>query len=154
MTNILLTTDAMVTIGGKEIVLIKRAKEPFMDKLVMPGGHVDLRDQSVAHACARELEEEVGLKVGVDDLKFLTVLDAPDRDPRTDARRISIVYTIDLPNKSLLENCKAATDAKEIHVVNIDKLKKEDLGFDHWEAVEKWKKENEAQLKKFLFLVR
>lgn len=140
MSDILLTTDALVTIGGKGIVLIRRAKEPFMDKLVMPGGHIDFNDKSVAHACARELEEEVGLKINAEDLKFLTILDAPDRDPRQDARRISIVYTIDLLDRSLLANCKAATDAKEVHIVEIDKLKKDDTGFDHWEAVEMVKK--------------
>ncbi|MFH1947038.1 MAG: NUDIX domain-containing protein [Candidatus Magasanikbacteria bacterium] len=137
MSQILITTDALVTINNEKVVLIGRAKEPFMDKLVMPGGHVDLGDKSVAHACVRELEEEVGLKVDPEDLNFLMVLDGLDRDPRVDARRISIVYTVNILDRSLLSGLQAATDAKEIFIKNIKDLKPEDMGFDHWLVVER-----------------
>ena len=126
-----LATDGLVTIQGKKIVLIKRAKEPFLDKLVMPGGHVESDDSSVAIACARELEEEIGLQIDPQNLKLLTVLDSPDRDPRP-GRLISIVYRIDLESEPLL---KAATDAKEVVIRNLNELTANEIGFDHWQAI-------------------
>lgn len=127
----ILTTDGLITIQNKKIILIKRAKEPFMDKLVMPGGHVDDSDTSVANACARELEEEIGLKINSSDLKLFTILDFPDRDPRP-GKRISIVYHIDLEKEPVL---KADTDAKEVIIKNLDELSEVEVGFDCWQAI-------------------
>lgn len=127
----ILTTDGLITIQNKKIVLIKRIKEPFLDKLVMPGGHVDAGDASVAGACARELEEEIGLKINFQDLKLFTILDYPNRDPRP-GKRISIVYRVDLKEEPVL---KAGTDAKEVIVKNLDELTENEIGFDHWQAI-------------------
>ena len=132
----LLTTDGLITINSKKVILIKRANPPFMDKLVMPGGHVDETDLSVASACARELSEEIGLTVDSKKLKLLMVLDDPHRDPRSD-RRISIVYHLDLPS---LPKLKAATDAKEVIVREIKFLTPDEIGFDHWQAIKIIKK--------------
>lgn len=133
--QIFLTTDAAITINNEKIVLIKRAKEPFMDKYVMPGGHVDFEDQSVVHACVRELEEEIGLVLDVEDLKFLTILDSPDRDPRP-CKRISVVHYVNLDSEDDLRDCKAATDAASIHVLDLKSIMSEQVGFDHWLVVE------------------
>jgi len=127
----ILTTDGLITIQKQKIVLIKRMKEPFLDKLVMPGGHVDDEDKNIASACARELEEEIGLKVNPEDLKLFTILDYPNRDPRP-GKRISIVYHIDLDKEPVL---KADTDAKEVVLKNISDITADELGFDHWQAV-------------------
>jgi len=131
MRDILLTTDGLITIKNKTVVLIRRAKAPFEDKLVMPGGHVETEDESVAHACARELEEEIGLKISPEKLKLLKILDAPGRDPRP-GRRISVVYWANLKEDPDLQ---AGDDAAKVILRSIKSLKKEEVGFDHWEVI-------------------
>jgi len=131
--NAILTVDALVTIDGKSVALIRRAKPPCVDRLVMPGGHVDPGEELVC-ACARELKEEIGLEVSVSKLSFLAVLDAPDRDPRP-GRRISVVYHVDLPDASALASCTAASDAREIVIRPLASLVPQDIGFDHWRAI-------------------
>lgn len=129
-----LTVDVLVTINKEFALLIKRAKEPFMDKLVMPGGHVEETDENLRSACTREALEEIGFKVDPKELRILTVLDASERDPRP-GRRISIVFHIDLPNDERVKNCKAASDALSITFARINSLAKEDIGFDHYNAI-------------------
>ena len=132
-----LCVDGVVTIADKEIVLIERTKPPYENKLVLPGGHVD-EGEKLEEACARELEEEIGLKVEAGDLKILTILDASGRDPRPN-HGLSIVYWIDLPTRDALNGCKAASDARTLHVKNINELRPDEIGFDHWRAIEQLK---------------
>lgn len=130
----ILTVDILITIKRGKILLIKRRKEPFLDKLVLPGGHVEEHGLSLAEACAREAAEEIGFQVDISDLKLLTVLDEPNRDPRT-GRRVSLVFHINLPDLSRIENCQAMSDAKSIHLRDIKKLRKIEIGFDHYKAI-------------------
>ena len=139
MNEILITVDPVVTINNEKILLIKRAKEPFMEKFAFPGGHVDFDDIDTRYACARELQEETGLVVDPKDLVFLIILDRLNRDPRP-GRRISIVYKINLPSEDLLKDCKADSDAKELIIKNIAELKPDDMAFDHWQVIEMLKK--------------
>lgn len=129
-----LTVDIAVVVEGRELVLIRRNKPPFMDKLVLPGGHMEETDEDLAAAAVRELHEETGLCVNKCRLKFLTVLDTIGRDPRPE-RRISFVYRLDLPDRKSLVGMMAGSDAREVVIVSLDRLETEDLGFDHWKAI-------------------
>ena len=135
----ILTVDILVTINHKDILLISRAKPPFEDRLVMPGGHVEA-GEVLSAAAVRELEEETGLIVSLEELSPLAVLDAMNRDPRP-GRRVSHVFHVDLDDRSRVETCCAASDAKEIVIRSINSLRAEEIGFDHWLAIEKLKKE-------------
>ena len=135
---VLLTVDILITIRGEKVVLISRKKEPFTDKLVLPGGHFEETDPSLRHACAREAEEEIGFVVGADELELFAELDAPGRDPRP-GRRVSVVFSIDLKDETRLETCKAASDALEINVRRISSLSQDEIGFDHFKAIKKLK---------------
>ncbi len=139
MKEAILTVDLAVTINGSEIVLISRAKPPFMDKLVLPGGHFEKTDSSTAQACTREAMEEIGLRIDPENLKLLTVLDDPDRDPRP-GRRVSIAYTIDLSSYEAIKNCRASSDARSIHIREIDSLTQKEIGFDHWKVIKELKR--------------
>lgn len=135
----ILTVDILVTINHKDILLISRAKPPFEDRLVMPGGHVEAGEELVA-AAVRELEEETRLIVSSKELSLLTVLDAQNRDPRP-GRRVSHVFHVDLNDRSRVEVCRAESDAKEIVIRSIESLTANEIGFDHWLAIAKIKKE-------------
>ncbi len=129
-----LTVDIVLTLNNEKVVLIERTKEPFMDKLVFPGGHVEEIDNRIIDACVREADEEICFKTKAEDLKLLTILDKPGGDPRN-GKRASVVYHINVTDEKIIEKLAPETDAKAIHLVNIKDLKKEDLGFDHWDAI-------------------
>lgn len=133
MSHITVMVDGLVTIAGTKAVFIQRAKPPFMEKLVMPGGHVESEDESLTSACARELEEEIGLVVSPESLRLLTVLDTKGRDPRKPT--LSVVFTIDLSSEDLLASCVAGSDAKKIVIRDLASLNSEEVGFDHFKAV-------------------
>ncbi len=57
---------AIVTVDGG-VVLVKRAIEPSRGKWVFPGGYVD-RGESTEAAAVREVLEEVGLEICLEDL--------------------------------------------------------------------------------------
>lgn len=134
MIPVICVVDAIAVQNGK-VVLIKRGVPPFENKLCLPGGHIDFDDQSAKHAACRELSEETNLDLSLNDFNFLTVLDSLSRDPRIDARRISIVYFAIVPPEQSIENCRASSDAKEIVIRDLASLKKEEMSFDHWEAI-------------------
>lgn len=77
--KVVLTVDAVITDEVGRILLIQRGHEPFQGCWVLPGGIVEV-GETVEQACAREVEEEVGLKVDVHGL--VGVYSAPGRDPR------------------------------------------------------------------------
>lgn len=85
-----LSVDAILfSHSGSElnVLLIKRAQEPFKDKWAFPGGFVD-ENETVEDAVVRELKEEVSLTV--DNLKQFYTASAPGRDPR--GWTVSVVF--------------------------------------------------------------
>jgi ADP-ribose pyrophosphatase YjhB (NUDIX family) len=66
-----------VTIKNGKILLVKRAFDPGAGKWSVPGGLVELGEK-LSEACARELEEETGIKGEV--LELINVFDMIDKD--------------------------------------------------------------------------
>ncbi len=130
--KIIRTVDIAVTFRGS-ILLIKRTKAPFMDKLVLPGGHVEAGENLLA-AAVRELEEEVGLRLDVPRLRELKTLNAPDRDPRP-GRRVSVVFIAELSSADEACLCHAGSDAASLHWRHLSSLSAGEIGFDHFEAI-------------------
>lgn len=58
---------AVVRDGSSRVLLTKRAIPPYMGKWVMPGGKID-RGETITSALKREVIEEVGLDVHVEEL--------------------------------------------------------------------------------------
>jgi len=52
--NLIVTVDGAVTVEGRDLVLIRRAKPPCEDRLVLPGGHVEETDATLVAACPCE----------------------------------------------------------------------------------------------------
>jgi 8-oxo-dGTP diphosphatase len=120
-----LTVDAVIfskSDASLDVLLIRRAHEPFKDRWAFPGGFVNI-DEVIDNAAYRELKEETNL-ANV-SLKRFDVFDAIDRDPRE--RTVSIVYYGFL-NESM-EPIKAGDDAKEAKWFPVNKLP--ELAFDH-----------------------
>jgi 8-oxo-dGTP diphosphatase len=104
-----------------QVLLIKRAREPFKGQWAFPGGFVD-KDESLEDAAARELAEETGI-TGI-HLEQIRAFGDPGRDPR--GHTVSVVFAGVLEDRALVS---AADDASEAawHPA----LEPPNLAFDH-----------------------
>jgi 8-oxo-dGTP diphosphatase len=119
-----LTVDALVYSKLNDVyhvLLVQRGIEPFKEKWALPGGFVDM-DELLEMACRRELMEETGLEV--ERMIQFKTFDAIDRDPRH--RTISVVYSVELPDRAEVQGDDDATAAEWFAVDNLP-----ELGFDH-----------------------
>ncbi|MFM1919472.1 MAG: hypothetical protein RLZZ303_1106 [Candidatus Hydrogenedentota bacterium] len=85
----MVTVDALLYTPGpqRQVLLIKRAKDPFSSYWALPGGFVEI-DETLEEAVMRELKEETGVeKVSLTQMHTFS---AVDRDPR--GRSISTVF--------------------------------------------------------------
>lgn len=118
------TADGVV-FNGREIVLIKRAKEPFKGSYALPGGFLNF-NETLEHCVVREVHEETGLKTEIVDL--VGVYSSPDRDPR--GHFVTAVYHL----RPISGSIKAGDDAAEAEWISLDKLPK--FAFDHGKIVQ------------------
>lgn len=110
---------------GLEVLLIRRAKEPFKDQWALPGGFVD-ENESLEDAAARELLEETGLRRA--RFKQVGAFGDPGRDPR--GHTVSIAFAAILKSRPQAEG---SDDAKEAAWHPVKRLPK--LAFDHKKIV-------------------
>lgn len=115
------TVDIIIEKNGK-IVLIKRKKEPFKDKWVLPGGHVE-ENETVEEAAIREAKEETSLDIKLKEI--LGVYSEPKRDPRYPT--ISTVFIAEPKSRKI----KAGSDALKAEWFSLSKIDFKNLGFDH-----------------------
>jgi 8-oxo-dGTP diphosphatase len=123
------TTDIVIFSIRKdklELLLVKRAREPFAGRWALPGGFVGI-DEDLEACALRELEEETGV-TGV-YLEQLHTWGSPRRDPRE--RVVSVAYYALIPSDRL--NVRAASDAKAVDWFVLDNLPP--MAFDHAEIV-------------------
>lgn len=119
------TTDVVIfTILDQalNLLLIRRASEPFIDCWALPGGFVNI-DEDLEDCAKRELREETGITDVY--LEQLYTFGTPNRDPRE--RVISVVYYAMVPSN--LISIRAASDAKEVAWYQLNNLPS--LAFDH-----------------------
>lgn len=151
-----LTSDPIVLVdfytAKPRIMLVRRKYEPYKGMLVFAGGHFtpgkfnpqtqtfEGGDPSLAHVTSREAEEEARFLHPWHVWKFFTVLDRPDRDPRSDVRRISIpmrthLNSSNMDDQAIIDNLQAGDDAASVHLIPLMELTMEDMGFDHWTVI-------------------
>jgi 8-oxo-dGTP diphosphatase len=120
-----LTVDAIIfskSDAGLNVLLIRRAHEPFKDCWAFPGGYVSI-DEVIDNAIYRELKEETSMSNVL--LKRFDIFDAVNRDPRE--RTVSVVYYGFMNGSN--ELIKAGDDAKDAKWFLVNKLP--ELAFDH-----------------------
>lgn len=116
-----------------EVLLIKRAYQPFMDFWALPGGVID-PDESLDDAACRILKEVTGVDQVDLYLEQLYTFGDPKRDPRE--RRVGVTYYALVPsaNLKLQADGKAKDvewrDIKQIPVLAFDHKQIVDLGYD------------------------
>ncbi|MCB9745931.1 MAG: NUDIX hydrolase [Alphaproteobacteria bacterium] len=111
------TVDVVVELDGG-VVLIRRRNPPL--GWALPGGFVD-EGETVEAAAAREVMEETGLTVELEELLY--VYSDPSRDPRK--HTMSVVFTGRASGAP-----RGQDDAAEARVFSLDALPSP-LAFDH-----------------------
>lgn len=114
---VLLHTSA----DGIEVLLIKRARDPFEGQWAFPGGFVD-KDESLEDAALRELAEETGLRRM--RLEQIGALGDPGRDPR--GHTVSVVFAGVLEDRAVVTGADDASEAAWHSA-----LEPPNLAFDH-----------------------
>jgi len=125
--------DIILRKGSNDILMEKRAFDPFKGLYALPGGHVDY-GETVEHAVLRELREECSLSGKL--ITILGVYSNPERDPR--GQRISTVFIADWEGGEP----KAGDDAAFAEWVRLDEIleRKEEIAFDHGLMLQHFKK--------------
>ena len=124
------TTDVVVFTmrqDALQVLLIKRASEPFRGCWALPGGFVE-PDESLDEAARRELEEETGVRDVYPEQLY--TFGRPDRDPRE--RVITVAYYALIPSDDVA--LRAASDAESVGWFGMDEVPK--LAFDHAEILQ------------------
>lgn len=147
---------------GDRILLIKRKGEPYKDCWAIVGGFFNpethgegTMDESIRDAAIRELKEEVNIDFNADkgenergkplqgrnrlSFTFLTVQDAPGRDPR--GRVVTLVYVLTVWDGVEFLDIKAQDDAAEVQWFPAQDILegKIPLAFDHLDSIKKFK---------------
>ena len=89
-----------------DVLLIKRAREPFKGLWALPGGFID-ENESLEEAAARELFEETGLSQL--SLEQVGAFGDPGRDPR--GHTVSVVYGAVLDDRIKAQHGDDACDS-------------------------------------------
>jgi len=112
--------------GHLNILLVERKNDPFKGMWALPGGFIE-EDETVDYGAHRELKEETGLELEMEQFRAYS---EPDRDPR--GRIITIAF-LAITEKANQEP-KAGDDAKNVKWFSISELPL--LAFDHQKIIE------------------
>ncbi|MFD7262968.1 NUDIX domain-containing protein [Streptomyces sp. NPDC059874] len=117
------TADVVAMTPDGRVLLIERDWPPYEGTWALPGGHVDEGETSRS-AAVRELAEETGVQVDVDQLRQIGVWDEPGRDPR--GRYVTAVYLAVVPAGTPIVAGDDARTARWWSVADLPRL-----AFDH-----------------------
>ena len=118
-------------IKNEQIVLIKKANEPYKEKLDLPGGTIEF-GETPKQALIREIKEEVGMDIEKYSLfdGNSTVITWKHNDIPKQLHHIGFFYKIESYHneiKNKVEITKQNDDSLGANFYNINELKKADL---------------------------
>ncbi|WP_458743081.1 NUDIX domain-containing protein [Candidatus Nitrosocosmicus sp. T] len=119
------TVDTIIQ-KDSQVLLVKRKKDPFKEKMVFPGGFVN-EGETVEDAAIREVKEETSLDIEIENI--LGVYSDPSRDPR--GHIMSTVFVGRISDRSTNKEPMAGDDAAAIKWVDLAAIEEESFGFDH-----------------------
>ena len=131
-------------VGGKiKLLLIRRKSHPYQNCLALVGGFMD-KGEDAAHACQREVREEVNLDLPLEKIEQLMTVSTPGRDPR--GWTVTIAHLVYLPSRAL-DLVQAGDDAKDVVFVDVDfqtgkcfleevELDEQAFAFDHYAIIQ------------------
>ena len=127
------TVDTIIDNESK-VLFVKRNKEPFVGKMVFPGGFMK-KGETAEDAAKREVKEETSLDIELNDI--LGVYSDPTRDPRGHIMSTVFIGTLS-PNSNIKEPVSGdgVTSTKWI---SLDNFEQEDFGFDHKKILKDYK---------------
>lgn len=111
-----------VAIKDGRILVVKRAFEPGAGKWSIPGGLVEVGEK-LSEACAREMEEETGIKIQV--LELINVFDMIDTDESGKARYHYVL--VDFLAKPIGGSEKASPEVTEMKWASMEEARALDL---------------------------
>jgi len=135
---VIFTIDGMAL----KVLLIRRGKAPFKDRLALPGGFVKVvrenegdneQGESLPVAARRELEEETGLSAYQVYIEQLYTFGDPGRDPR--GRVISVAYYALVP-PTLMAKVRRKGGDDAVEAIWHDVASLETLAFDHMKILD------------------
>lgn len=124
------TVDVAVT-DGEKILLVKRGKDPYKDRLALPGGFVEYGEKAEETA-VREVLEETSVQIKLEAI--LGVYSDPQRDPRK--HTLTTVFI----GRPIAGDPVGGDDAAEASWHELEALDSNILAFDHGMIVEDLKR--------------
>lgn len=128
------TVDTIIQKDSR-VLLVKRKNEPFKDYFALPGGFVN-EGERVEDAAKREAKEETSLDIELVDI--LGVYSDPHRDPRGHIMSTVFIGKISHNNEKI--EPLAHDDAAAIGWIDLQKVEKTSLAFDHEKIISDYRK--------------
>ncbi|MBZ0256946.1 NUDIX hydrolase [bacterium] len=118
-----------------EVLLIKRKNPPFQHHYAIPGGFLEVHQETVEQCAVREAKEETGLDVEIDCL--VGIYSDPKRDPRW--HNVTAVYLAKTLTMAQAALAKAGDDAADILWINPreEAFARLTIAFDHPDIIRK-----------------
>lgn len=112
------------------VLLIKRAFEPFLDQWALPGGFMNEKE-SADKSVVRKLKEETNVDINISYLEQLYTFTDVKRDPRERILSISYYALINPKTHNLTTNIHA----KDVKWYPVSHLPKSKIAFDHLKII-------------------
>lgn len=123
------TVDIIIYNELGDILTIRRGKDPFVDLMALPGGHID-EGEDAYDAIVREVKEETNLTI--EHPILLSVYSSLDRDPR--GWYISNLFYAYVSDEEMME-AKAGDDANAICFIDHNQTILPTMAFDHADMI-------------------
>ena len=123
------TGDMLIPNERGEILLIRRKNDPYKGSFAIPGGFLEVHQETVEQCALREALEETGLTVEID--RLIGVYSNPKRDPRW--HNVTAAYLAKPVTLELAQTAQAGDDAGEVLWIDphSERYQEIAIAFDH-----------------------